>query len=366
MLFRVFPPAERVRASSILVIPTTFAPTLGPVLGGIFVTELSWRWVFYVNVPIGAAAVIFGLLFLEDPRQSSVNAFDLPGFLLAGGGLGLVMYGVSKGPSSGWTSPLIVACILVGLVALVGLVVLELRVSHPLLDLRLYHDRLFRSAAIVMTLGTMAFMGVLFQLALFFQEALHFSALRAGLTIFPEALGVMGGAQIVSHFGYPKFGPRRVMAGGLTFIALMMIMLSFVGTATNLWLIRLVVFGIGVGISGVFIPSQAASFATISPARTGGASTLFNAQRQLGGAIGVAALTTSLAALHPVQRVAGHTLPHVAAYHVGFLIAAGIALFGVAAALTIHDGDAAATMVPRTQRPRVDAPDTASVTAAAD
>ena len=365
MLFRVFPPAERVRASAVLIIPTTLAPALGPVVGGIFVTELSWRWVFYVNVPIGAFALVFGLIFLEDQRQATVRRFDLPGFLLAGGGLGLLMYGVSKGPSSGWTSPIILLTIGLGLVALIGLVVLELRVSQPLLDLHLYRDRLFRSAALVMTFGTMAFVGVLFLVALFFQEALHFTALRAGLSIFPEALGVMSGSQVVSRLAYPTLGPRRVMAGGLVLIASMMITLSFVGTTTNLWLVRLIIFLVGVGISGVFIPSQAASFATISPARIGGASTLFNAQRQLGGAIGVAILTTALAALHPLQSVGGGRLvPHVEAYHVGFLIAAGIALVGFVAALTVHDVDAAATMVTRRQRRHATAPIAAAPTLA--
>src|SRR5437016_313080 len=90
MLYRVFPPEERIRASAILTVPTTLAPALGPVLGGLFVTELSWRWVFYVNVPIGAAAFAFGAAFVHQPPQASPGRFDLTGFLLAGLGLGLL------------------------------------------------------------------------------------------------------------------------------------------------------------------------------------------------------------------------------------------------------------------------------------
>ena len=105
MLFRVFPPAERVRASAILIIPTTFAPALGPVLGGLLVTDLSWRWVFFVNVPIGVAALIFGALFLDQSAQAQPGRFDLAGFLLSGLGLGLLMYGVSEGPDLGWHRP---------------------------------------------------------------------------------------------------------------------------------------------------------------------------------------------------------------------------------------------------------------------
>src|SRR5271156_1875139 len=93
MLFRAFPPEERIRASSILTVPTAVAPALGPVVGGLLVTDLSWRWVFYVNVPIGIAAVVFGSIFLGHNVQSRPGRFDLPGFLLSGVGLGLLMYG---------------------------------------------------------------------------------------------------------------------------------------------------------------------------------------------------------------------------------------------------------------------------------
>jgi EmrB/QacA subfamily drug resistance transporter len=88
MLFRTFPPEERVRASSIITIPTSFAPALGPVLGGILVTSASWRWAFFVNVPIGLAGLVFGLLFLPEVTRVEAEAFDLPGFTLAGTGLG--------------------------------------------------------------------------------------------------------------------------------------------------------------------------------------------------------------------------------------------------------------------------------------
>ena len=108
MLFRVFPPAERVRASAILTIPTTLAPALGPVVGGLLVTELSWRWVFYVNVPLGLIALVFGAITLEGGSAMAPGRFDTAGFLLAGGGLGLLMYGVSEGPIRHWGSGVVI------------------------------------------------------------------------------------------------------------------------------------------------------------------------------------------------------------------------------------------------------------------
>ena len=103
MLFRAFPPEERVRAASILTIPTVVAPALGPVLGGLLVTELSWRWVFFINVPIGIGAVIFGCSSYIRVREQP-GRFDLAGFLLAGIGLGSLMYGISEGPVKGWSA----------------------------------------------------------------------------------------------------------------------------------------------------------------------------------------------------------------------------------------------------------------------
>ena len=211
MLFRAFPPAERVRASSILVVPTAIAPALGPVLGGLLVTELSWRWVFFVNLPFGIVAILFGLLFLEETRQPHPGAFDLPGFLLAGVGFALVMFGISEGPDKGWGSAVILGSIAVGAVLLVAMVWVELRTSAPILKLRLFGNRLFRSTSLVLMVGMAAFLGVLFVMPLFFQIALGLSALQSGLNTFPEAIGVMVGAQLASRCPLP---PLRSPSGG--------------------------------------------------------------------------------------------------------------------------------------------------------
>jgi EmrB/QacA subfamily drug resistance transporter len=351
MLYRTFPPAERVRASSIMVVPTAMAPALGPVLGGLFVTDLSWRWVFYVNVPIGIAALVFGMVFLVPQTEPQPGQFDLRGFVLAAAGLGLVMYGISEGPFDGWGRPLIVSAIAVGTAMLALLVWVEMRQRHPLVDVRLFSDRLFRSTNAVLGLGSAAFIGTLFLVALFFQDGLGLSALQSGLNTFPEALGVMVGAQVVTRLLYPVFGPRRIMVGGLVVLAGALSLLSLFGFGSNLWWIRIDMFVLGYGMSHVFVPSQAAGFATISAADTGRASTLFNAMRQLGSAVGVALLSTVVATVGPVRVVSGRQLPNLTAYHTAFLVAAGVAVVALLCALTVSDADAAATMVRRGARP---------------
>ena len=350
LLYRTFPPQERVRASSILVIPTAFAPALGPVLGGLFVTEVSWRWVFYVNLPIGIAALVFGALFLAPHRVETAGRLDVIGFLLSGAGLGLVMYGVSEGPFKGWGQPLIVSTIAAGVVLLVAMVVVELRSPAPLIDLRLFRDSLFRNANIIMGLGAVSFLGVLFIVALFFQDGLGQTALGSGLSTFPEALGVMLGAQLVSRVFYPTFGPRRVMSTGLAIVAASTALMSLISTTGELWWMRILMFVLGYGMAHVFTSAQAAGFATISGPDTARASTVFNALRQLGGAVGVAILSTIVAEIGPVTRSHGRLVPHLTAYHATFLVAAAIALLASFAAQRIDDAAASHTMVPRKRR----------------
>jgi MFS family permease len=124
-------------------------------------------------------------------------------------------------------------------------------------------------------------------------------------------------------------------------------LMSLVGAQTNLWWMRLLMFCLGIAMGQVFVPAQAAAFATISPEATGRASTMFNVIRQLGSAIGVAVFTSAIVAVGATTVVAGRVTPNLTAYHVAFLMAAGLAVVGAVVALTIHDADAAATMVRR-------------------
>jgi EmrB/QacA subfamily drug resistance transporter len=352
MLYRVFPPAERIRAASILTVPTTLAPAIGPVLGGFLVTEVSWRWVFYVNVPIGAAAIAFGALCLERTVPYEFGSFDFPGFGLGGAGLGLVMYGISEGPLKGWSSVSVVGACVLGAALLVAFVFVELRSSDPMVDLRLLSGRLFRSTNVVMFLAAAAFLGTLYLIPLYFQDARGLSALQSGLSTFPEAFGVMLGAQLASRLIYPRLGPRRHITGGLLLLTVTMLVFTQVTLTTNLWVIRALMFALGLMMAQVMVPNQAASFAMISAASTGRASTFFNTMRQLGSATGVAVLSTVLIGVGSAQAVGGSAHPDLKAYHLAFATAALFALVASAFSLSIHDVDAKETIVRRHRRPK--------------
>jgi EmrB/QacA subfamily drug resistance transporter len=356
MLFRAFPPEERIRASAILTVPTTLAPALGPVLGGLLVTDLSWRWVFYVNLPIGVAAFAFGAIFLRQPPQAQPGRFDLAGFLLSGLGLGLLMYGVSEGPDLGWRDAQVLATIAVGAVLLAAMVAVELRSAAPIVDLRLLRNRLFRSGNGVMVLASIAFLGTLYAISLYYQDGRGLSALGSGLSTFPEALGVMGGAQLASRVLYPRLGPRRHITIGLVGVAASIGLLALLGPQTSLWWARLLMLALGLSMAQVFVPVQAAAFATVTPAATGRASTMFNAVRQLGGAVGVAVLTTAIVLVGPVHLVAGHAVANLTAYRIAFLAAAAISLSAIACSLSIRDADAAATIPRRSGQQAAESP----------
>ena len=351
MLFRVFPPAERVRAASILTLGTTVAPAVGPVLGGFLVTNFSWRWVFFVNVPIGIVAVLFGALVLERTEAIDAGRFDVPGFILGGAGLGLLMYGVSEGPLRSWSSTSVVAACVVGAVLLVAFVLVELRTTRPMVDLHLLRERLFRSTNFVMFLAAAAFLGMLYLIPLYFQDARGLSALQSGLSTFPEAFGVMIGAQFASRFIYPRIGPRRHITGGLLGLAACMLVLTQISLTTNLWFIRGLMFVLGWMMAQVMVPNQAAAFAMISPDSMGRASTFFNTMRQVGSAIGVAVLSTVLISAGTAHGSASTSTPDISGYRFAFLTAAIFALAAAAFSLTIHDSDAAETIVRRVRRP---------------
>jgi EmrB/QacA subfamily drug resistance transporter len=349
MLYRTFPPEERVRIASILTVPTALAPALGPVLGGVLVTDLSWRWVFYVNVPIGAVAWVFGYLFVNEQREDEAGRFDAAGFALAGAGFGALMYGLCEGPSRGWGTPAILGTVSGGLLLLGVLVRVELRRVRPMLDFRILTDRLFRTGTVVVTLTMISLYGVIYLAALFFQFGLGMSALDSGLSTFPESIGVMIGSQIVSRLLYPTFGPRRLMAAGFLGLAVVVGSMALVTASTSVWVMRVLLALVGYSVSHIMVSTQAASFATVPQPSMGRASTLFNAQRQLGGAVGVALMSTVVSLAGATTGALG-AATSLTGYHAAFLTAAAVAILGAVVSLRVRDSDAALTITGRPRR----------------
>jgi EmrB/QacA subfamily drug resistance transporter len=336
MMFRTYPPAERIRANRLLIVPTLVAPALGPVIGGVLVDGLSWRWIFYINLPVGAAALVFGALFLPRGSEHPPGPFDLPGFLLAGTGFPLFMFALSTGATSGWGAASVLATGVAGLVLLALFVLVELRAAAPMLRLRIYANRLFRATNLQLTFAGAGFVGTLFLVPLLLQNGLGFSAVHSGLSTFPEAIGGMIGVQVTTRL-YKRVGPRRLMIAGMCGTVVTIGGMAFAGPGNAAWLIPVLMFFTGGSFGFAMAPSQAAALATVSPAETSHASTLLNTLRQAGGAAGVALLGT-------VVGATGASSADLAGYRLAFLAAAGLMVVGAGFASLVSDVDAAPTM----------------------
>jgi predicted MFS family arabinose efflux permease len=278
-------------------------------------------------------------MLLQEHRQPEAGSFDVAGFVLSGAGLALLLYALSRGADLGWGSPSILLPAAGGMAAGVALVFVELARREPLLHLRLFRDRIFRATNLSCLFGFGAFLGMLFVTSLFVQSGKGMSALDAGLATFPEAVGVLVGTQVVSRL-YWRVGPRRLMAGGLTVLAAALVALSQLDFAVDLWVVQALLFVGGFGMAAVFLPLQAATFATISQAEMGRASALYNTQRQTAGAVGVAVVATVIQ-----SQASGSLTASAGPFRAAFLAAAVLAVLGaLAAAFLVHDVDAAATM----------------------
>jgi EmrB/QacA subfamily drug resistance transporter len=348
MLFRAFPPAERARASTYIMIPTLAAPALGPIVGGLLVTHASWRWIFLINIPIGIVGLYIGLRFLREQREPSAGKFDIPGFVFSGSALALIVYALSEGPRAGWSSPGVLITGAVGVIFAVAMVRIELTKARPMLDLRLLHNRIFRQCNLVSFLSTMSFLGLLFVMPLYLQLLRGQDALHSGLTTFPQAFGVMISSQFAGRL-YARIGPRRLMTGGL--LAAGLLISTFIGLDqnTSLWSIRLLMFTRGLCMGFAFVPMQAASYATIAPADNGRASSIFQTQRQVAVSIGVAILASILSSYMslsqpPALDQVGRALT---GYRLAFGAAVALSLAAAAAAWFVRDSDAADTMASR-------------------
>jgi EmrB/QacA subfamily drug resistance transporter len=348
MLYRAFPPIERAKATAVLMIPVVLAPALGPVVGGWFVTNHSWRWIFYLNVPVGVVAFAVGAIGLREHREPDAGRFDVAGFLLAGGGLASILFALSRGPSEGWTGPDVLLPLVAGLLAFAALVWVETHVDEPMLALRLLRERMFRVANVVTMLAFSSFVGLLFLMPLFFQELLGMSAIESGLAVLPQAVGTLITSQLCGRW-YHTVGPRRLLFGGLLTVSFVSFGFLAVDLDSSFWVIRGLMFSRGLGLGFVFTPIQAAGYANIAPADTGRASSIFASLRQISASLGVAVLATVLvesrgrfaegARSETAQRAAS-----LDAFHFSFVVGSMLVLFAASAALLIRDRDVAHTM----------------------
>ncbi|MGA9276299.1 DHA2 family efflux MFS transporter permease subunit [Ilumatobacter sp.] len=344
MLFRAFPLAERSTATVGVLSVAVVAPAIGPVLGGVLVDNISWRWIFFVNLPIGALALTLAVIWLREEIQAAAGRLDVRGLVLSATGVSLLIYTLSTGPEQGWLSTQTIATGAIGVAAIVGLIVIELGLDQPLLQLRLFANQLFRVVNISAAMVYAGFFGWIFVLPLYMQTLRGFSATQSGLVQAPQALAIFVVSNLLGKRVYRAVGPRRLMIAGSAATALFTGGFVFVDLDTPLWMIACGSALRGAAVGMVFVSIQTAVYATISNAETGRATALFNTQRQIAYAAGVAIAASVIAA--KVSSVGGDSAPAIdrlPAYQWGFLAMGLIMLPAAVTSWFVHDEDVAAT-----------------------
>ena len=337
ILYRAFPQNERAKAAAAVVGVTVVAPSIGPVLGGVIVDNLSWPWIFYMNVPVGVLAIVLAWAWLDDERSDGAASFDWTGFALAAVGLAGLLYALSAGPRSGWLAPLTIGAFVVGLLSLAALVRVELSIDNPMVDLRLLADRHFQTSNLIGLSLYASFMTLIYLLPIYLQGHRGLSATASGTTQMPQAIGVFLVSNFAARRFYRRFGPRRLMSVSMAVGMIISALFIFVGEDTSLWLLRAGTFGRGLAMGFMFVSIQTASYATISLPDTGRAVAIFTTQRQVATAIGVAVVATVLTSSLNLDM-------GLTAYRVAFGVGALMFLPAVFWSLSIRSDDVANTL----------------------
>jgi EmrB/QacA subfamily drug resistance transporter len=295
LIFREFPPQERGSALGLFGVPALLAPALGPTLGGYLVTYADWPVIFYVNVPIGIAAVILASIFLRELRDETRQSFDAVGFIFSTIGLACVLYGLSSASTDGWGSTTVLSTLTIGSLALVIFVVVELVIinsgGYPLLDLRIFTNASFTISTIANIFVVFALFGGLFLLPVYLQILRGQSAFQAGLLLLPQALASMVSVVVGGRL-VDRFGVRVVVIPGLLILAVASWQLSFITADSPYWWLQTMIILRGLALGLVGQPLILSALAEIRPQKLTQASSLSTVVRAVSSSLGVAVLAT--------------------------------------------------------------------------
>jgi DHA2 family multidrug resistance protein len=317
VLLEAFPPRDRGKAMGFWGLGIVVAPILGPVLGGWLTDNYSWRWVFYINIPVGIASIVMTRMFIFDPpylRQES-RRVDYWGIGMLALGIGALQIVLDKGQEEDWfSSRWILGLAIVSAVTLVALVIHQLRTDDPVVDLRVFKARSYAVGVFLMTIVGFVLYGSMVLLPIMLQTLLGYPPLQAGIAMAPRGIG--------SFFMMPltglmtgRFDPRKLLTVGL-----------IVGSSTLLWLSRLNLSAgywdifwpqliQGAGMSLLFVPLTTVTMDPIPRERMGNATSLFNLMRNIGGSVGIAITGTMLSRQQQATTnlLGAHVTPYSAA-----------------------------------------------------
>jgi EmrB/QacA subfamily drug resistance transporter len=309
---------------------------VGLLLGGVLTDVASWRWVFFVNVPVGIATLVMALRFVSESRlMVARRSFDLAGAVAVTGGLVVLVFAIVKAQTYGWGSARTIGLIAAAVLLLVAFLAIESRSPAPLMRLSIFRVRSLAVADTVMLLVASGMFSMFFFVSLYVQEVMGYSPLRAGLAFLPATAGIMIGAALAQQL-IRRIGVRYVAIGGIALAVIGMLVFTGLpvhGNYVSDLLVGLVPMSVGMGLT--FVPITLLGTSGVAADDAGLASGLFNTAQQVGGSLGLAVLST-LAASQTTSVLHGHTpaaviAARVSGYHVAFL--GDAIMLGVGAAL---------------------------------
>ena len=327
--------SERNRALGVFGAVAAAGASFGLILGGALTDALSWRWVFYINVPVGLAALALTPRLIRESRDARTDrSLDVPGAATITAGLALLVYGVTRGQEDGFGSTGTLSLLAGSAALLAAFVAIERGVRRPLIPFRFFGRRTVTAANVVAITTTAVIAGQSFFSTLYLQQVLGFSPIETGLSFLPLSLAAFAGSAIASQLA-ARTGTRPLLAAGLALMGVSTLVLtgvepdgSFLGV-----LPAFIAFGLGLGMS--FVSQTITATASVDADEQGLASGLLNTSQQLGFAIGIAALVSVAVSASERSTAAGLPARLVEGYAAGYLASGVVALVGAAAALLL-------------------------------
>ena len=314
IIMESFPPEKRGMAMAAFAIGVVVAPILGPTLGGFFTDHYSWRWAFYINIPIGVMAVVMVNLFVEDPpyiRDARPGKIDAVGFGLMALSLATLQVVLDRGQEVDWFSaPWIGWFLAISLFALIAFGIRETRIPEPIVNLRVFRDRNFLVGTLLIFLVGLALYSAITMLPLYLQTLMGYPALQSGIAVSPRGLGAFLTMPLVGYLT-GKMDARKLIGTGFAIVGISLWQFAGINLEISVWSIIWPSILTGVGLSMLFVPLSTVTMGTLRQEEMGNASGIFNLMRNVGGSVGISAVTTLLARkaqLHQTE-MAAHLVP---------------------------------------------------------
>ena len=314
-----------------------FGAVAGVLLGGILTDLLSWEWIFYINVPVGLAALALAPVLLRESRDAQVKSFDVPGAVLVTGGLVTLVYAITQASDFGWTSLETLGLFAAAGALLASFVVWEARVAEPLMPFSIFRIRTVSAANLAgLVLGTVTF-SMFLMLTLYMQQVLGYSPLKTGVAYLAVAATAIVWSTVAAQV-VNRIGVKPSIATGMTLLTVGLLYFTQVsvgGSYVSDLLPGFLIIAAGLGFS--FVPISIAALAGVAPSEAGLASGLFNTSQQIGGALGIAALSTVATSTTNESVATGTPLPNALTegFEAAFIWGAVVAGLGIVVALVL-------------------------------